>query len=338
MNAKEIIEINDYKLLFKSSNATDLKKEYVQLAKQFHPDIYTGDFAGDIMKHINSLYERAEMFIKTGSCSVCLLVLKDSYEKLHKIKYIVNHPFELGEMYIGNHIVVYVLNKEHAKFAQRYKDNVSSFTYPDEKIKNDIEKYLPKILDSFRTEDGREVIVVKKTKDLILLRDVLNYLGSVPDKHVAWITSSLINIACYLEFSEINHCGITLDTCFISPVYHSVALLGGWWYAIPNKTKLIGTTGDIYSVMPNKCKENKTSNSRVDLEAIRLIGRQLLGSKTGTKFNGLIPKPICSWFTGISEINSFKEYLAWSNTLTEAYGKRTFVEFNISCEDIYKMS
>jgi len=76
------------------------------------------------------------------------------------------------------------------------------------------------------------VLVVEKAPDQVPLRDLLEHLnGKLSAEHTAWILSSLLNIACYLQYAALTHNAVSPDTFFVSPEAHSGALLGGWWYA-----------------------------------------------------------------------------------------------------------
>ena len=68
-----------------------------------------------------------------------------------------------------------------------------------------------------------------------------------------------------------------INNCFISPKYHSILLLGGWWYVTKEDENMIGTTKDIFSIMSILAKSSKKSSVITDLESVKLLGRQLLG-------------------------------------------------------------
>ncbi|MFX4865105.1 hypothetical protein ABTB62_20195, partial [Acinetobacter baumannii] len=74
---------------------------------------------------------------------------------------------------------------------------------------------------------------IRKTPDQLLLSDVLSFYKTTPFPlaHAGWIINGLLNIACYLEHSRLTHNAISAETVFVSPLRHTVHLLGGWWYS-----------------------------------------------------------------------------------------------------------
>lgn len=323
-----------------SGNPDTIKEEYSSLAKAHHPDKNGNtNKATEAMAKINNLYQLSLQLIKDGKWitpGVIKLSAKDN--KTYEVKYNICHDFELGKMYIGNTVVLYLMNNSHKDLFDNAEKIISGFTYANSDMREEVSKYLPNILAKFETKDDMLGIVIKKTPDLLLLRDVLDYFdGKIPDRHVAWILSSLYNIACYIDYSKLSQNAISLDNYFISPKYHSGSLLGGWWYSVPQEQKMIGVPLNVYSVMPPQIKSNKKGNIQTDLEAIRLIGRELLGDKNGTRLASMdIPKPFIDWLRGVSSTVALKDYSNWKDILCKSYGERKFIELNIDNNEFYE--
>ena len=188
---------------------------------------------------------------------------------------------------------------------------------------------MPHIKYQFETHDGRYCLIVDKTPDVFLLSDILAYYKeTIPDRHAAWIISRLCNLCCYFNYLDIAHNGLTLQTCFISPALHTILPLGGWWYTAKEGEKMLGVPKDIYDVMPVKAKSDKISCARTDLEALKLIGRQIVDKKEA-------PKPMLE-FLNSGSTDAIQEFGKWSLALDDSYGKRRFVEMKIDKTDIYK--
>jgi len=92
---------------------------------------------------------------------------------------------------------------------------------------------------------------------------------------------------------------------------------------------MLGTTKEIFSVMPISSKQNKKSNLATDLESIKLLGRELLGEK-----NSKVPKEVTEFLNSGSSENPFKEFEKWDKSLIKAYKKRKFIKIVI--ENLYK--
>lgn len=339
---KEIIEAKNPGDIF-TGNINTLKKEYRDYVKICHPDANkTKDenISSNAMTNLSYLYEKAKEDIDKGYWFYGNMIkIYGIDKKTYSLNFIKKHNFELGEMYISSSCVMYLVDKKFKQFYNNFIKRISNFKYADSLMKDEFEKYLPTKLSNFETKDGKLGLVIKKTKDVLSLRDILNYYnGNIPDRHVAWILSSLYNLACYLSYNKIVHNNITVDTYFISPLYHSGCLLGGWWYTTQEKEKMIGTTGEVLSVMTKTTKDLKLSDTKTDLESIKLLGRIILGSRSGAKLSEIgVPAPFIAWLRGITNNNAFETYRIWKDKiLIESYGERKFVEMKLDENILYK--
>jgi hypothetical protein len=231
--ANEILAITNVGDVF-SNDINIIKKEYQKLAKEWHPDFNGNSLESNtVMTKINLLYEKALILIGENKWEgTNFIKIPCVNNKSYEIKYKVSYNFELGNMYVNDNIVVYIVDGKHKDFYKNGISKIKNFKFVNDKMKEEMQRFLPIINEEFETIDSQYGVILKKTPDLLLLKDVLQYYNNnIPDKHVAWILSSLYNIACYIDYSNLAHNGITLSNYFISPKYHSGALLGGWWYA-----------------------------------------------------------------------------------------------------------
>jgi len=171
------------------------------------------------------------------------------------------------------------------------------------------------------------------------MKDVISYFkdGYIDPKHVAWILSSIYNIQCYFEHMGMSHNSITTDMCYISQEFHSVAVLGGWWNSVNIGSRMIGVTSEILNIMTPTIREKKVGNIRTDLESIKLIGRNLFGDKIGNKLklDKDIPKPMSDWLISPSSGSAVNDYKIWTNVLQGSFGKRKFIELNLTSKMVY---
>ena len=147
------------------------------------------------------------------------------------------------------------------------------------------------------------------------------------------------NICCFLKYNNIVHNGININNCFISPEHHAILLLGGWWYATKAEDKMIGTTKEIFDIMPILSKNNKKSSAITDLESIKLLGRTLNGYNNPRTFmkETDIPKPIAEFLIGGSGADAYKEFQTWDTVLDKGYGVRKFIPLSVTKKQIYKL-
>lgn len=329
--ANEILGAQKCGDIFSCGDEQSVIQEYRQMAKEYHPDVCTLQNAHEIVSKLNTLYETALELIKRGTWEISnFLGVKDTTGRKYSTRYLKACPFELGTMYIADLSITYLIERAHVNFFSNAIEQIKAIRYASSDMENEISRYMPHIRYAFETSDGRYCLILQKTPDVFSLADVLSfYNGVVPDRHAAWIISRLCNLCCFFDYLGIAHNGLTLENCFISPQYHTVLLLGGWWYAKPQGERLLGMPRLVYDVMPIKAKSDKTSFIGTDLEASRAIGRKLLGGKDA-------PQAVLEFLNSGSSSKATSDFSRWNKTLNTAYGKRQFVEMNISKLDIYK--
>lgn len=316
--------------LFSKADKATVVLEYRKLAKEFHPDVCHSPNAEDIFKHLSKLYEEALSLLAQGRWEISNVVsIHDNCGKTYQSRYLRSFQFELGTAYIADLSVTYILDKQNKRFFDNALKQIGALKYANQNMEEEFSRYLPKIKHQFETRDGQYCLILDKTPDVFLLSDILDYYeNSIPDRHAAWIISRLCNLCCYFDYLDIAHNGLTLQNCFISPAFHTVFPLGGWWYTQQDGDKMLGVPKVIYDVMPVKVKSSKASSKRTDLEAAKLIGRQIIDKSSA-------PKPILD-FLSSGTSTAIKEFEKWNKTLDASYGKRHFVEMKIGKTDIYK--
>jgi hypothetical protein len=337
MTSTSILKISNPCVLFPNDLA-EAKNKFRELALEFHPDKNTED-TNTVFAHINDLYKRAMEQIQSGVWEHPTQIIVSATDgKKYKINFLTKRSFELGQMYISDTMVAYFVEKKHSALFDNAKNTIKSFRYASDRMKEEAKRYLPELGKTFETVDGRLVMVIKKTPDLLCLRDVLAHFKAFEPRHGAWIISTLHNFTCYLNYIGVSCNDISLDTYFISPEFHSGALLGGWWYATPVGKQLTSVPKRTYGLMPVDVKNNKTASIKTDLELIRAIGREILGDTTGLKLEKMgIPKPIVNWLRLPSSGDAVKDYQIWSKKiLDDAFGKRKFVKMELTSKDLYK--
>lgn len=327
--------------LFPNSES-EAKLLYRKLMLEWHPDHNNSNISSTVSAHIQKLYSLAINKIKSGTWMLSgALVLNGEDGKERTVKYRKKRSFELGEMVYGDRVLCYVVRPEFSDIFGRAVETIKhSFTYKDDKMKEEMEKYLPVILDTFKTKEGSNVLVLSKTPDTFLLQDVIDACnGAIDPKHVAWITSSFLNIACYLRLLGLTHNAFSTTNCFISPKFHSGMLFGGWWYSQVAGKKLIALPKASINIAPYDISKNKEATLVLDLCLIRQLGLDCLGDPTGINLlhSDKVPKPMLEFLRGTSEGNAVKDYKHWQETsLISSFGKRRFVEMDIKASDIFK--
>jgi len=332
MTAAEILKISRPEWLF-TGTPEENKQKHRDLAKQWHPDVNKSADAEHVFQHISHLWEQAEKKIADGCWGFAGVIDLYSYasDRALRLKYHTKHPFELGEFYIGDTSVVYVVDKEHKDLYDNGRRAIGEIKYPSKKVEEECSRYVAHIKYDFTSKDGNLVLIVDKTPDMFLLKDVVKHFGTLHPTQAAWIMSTLFNLGCFLWISGITHNDISLDTYFISPEKHSGALLGGWWYSTPRGEKLKQVPRRTFDYLPWKVRSTKKASRLTDQELIRLVGRELLRGSSG------VPEAMREWLDAIASEDAITAYSTWSNeVLTKSFGKRRFVKMDLNAETLYK--
>lgn len=354
MTATELLTKRDPESIFSEPNPDTIHAEYHKLAQKWHPDVCKDPKADEVLRHINELRDLAAEHLDKGIWNVSgLLTLNIKHwgdknasgtgkNKL-QIHYIKKHTFELGDFYICERSIVYVLNSGNEDLIENFIQNVNGFTYTTEKMKEEMSKYLPhlgsimKANKPLETQDGHKILVINKTPDQVLLRDLLDYMPNLDPKHMAWIVSRLLNIACYLEHKALTYNDFSLDTIYLSPKYHTASILGGWWYATPSGSRLVAVPKRTLGLLPPSVISSKKASRRTDLELIRATAREMFKDLTGFGSLKPIPDPMVEWARFPSAGSAKVDYAFWmSKVLPAAFGKRSFTPLNVDIEQIYK--
>ena len=337
MEAEEILEISKCGDLF-PYGINGIKAKYRELAKEWHPDVNKSTEASKVFAKVNELYNTALKLLKDGVWEKTnYILISEESGKNFELDYDTVFIFELGTCYVAKTKVVYILENDKKKYYDNAIKQIKNLKYKDKKMEESFSILFPNIEKTFISTKGEYVISLTKTEDVYPLKNVLKYFGNkISDKHVAWMISRLCNLTCFMKYNNMVHNGIDINSCFVSPQYHSILLLGGWWYATNENESMIGTTKDIFSIIPVSAKGNKTSSALTDLESVKLLGRQLLGETNCRKLalDITIPRPLLNYIISGSGNNSFEEFEKWDKALSEAYGKRKFLPMEI--KNIYK--
>jgi hypothetical protein len=344
-SATQLLATAEPEVLFTTPDITVVHKEFLKLAAKWHPDICKDPKASDVLAHLNVLKQRAEEKLAKGfwqAPNLLTLKLNDGKHKPNlQVKYKKHHSFELGDFYICDNSVVYLLKTGSDDLVRGFLKSIENFKFASDRMKDEISRYLPQLgsihhsIAALEATDGRKILVVKKNPDQILLRDLLT-VGSLDPRHVAWIISSLLNLACYLEYNQQTLNDISLDTVYIAPEHHSVALLGGWWYSVARGERLVAVPKRTLNLLPPKVLTTKKASRRTDLELIRAIFRELVGDKIGIGTLAGIPESMVEWGRFPSSGSAKDDYKYWMEVLKKAFGKRTFTKLNVTAEQIYK--
>lgn len=332
------IPVDKPELLF-TADADAAKSEYRVLVSKWHPD-QNPMVDENVMAHVNVIYNLAVFRLSTDTwVTPGVVEFKTVDGKKFKFKYRSTRSFELGDIFVADNLVAYSLYKDNDDLYKTAQKAIKGFKYVNDDMRKEVSRFLPEIHSELETED-RLIMLIKKTPDQLLLSDVLeHYKDKMDPKHVAWIISRLYNIACYFKYANIVHSGIILDSIFISPEFHSVSVLGGWWYSAEKGKMLNALPGVAVEFAPDDVIDSQMADPKIDMELILAVGRQLLGDIVGSKLlmDKSIPTPLVTWLRAPSKGDALADYKLWqSKILIDSFGKRAYVELKLNAKDLYE--
>lgn len=318
-----------------------LKEELRRIWTIWHPDRCTDPKADAVFQHVQILREKAEEKIRKdlwdGPSELVFLAVKGG---TYRFKYRRVSELEIGRMYVGRKHIAYVIKPEFEDLFRNGINMINKIKYPAKKFEEQFKRQVPIIVKSIEANIGF-VVVVEKTEDLVLLKDLLEYLPNhkLPPVHVAWVLSTLCNFACFLEMNNIAHGAISTNTYWVTPKHHSGVLLGGWWYSRPEGAKLLALPSESISILPKEIFVDKVGKSLYDRMLIKTIGLELLGDKSRTGSTLLkdtsVPKSVLSWLRSPPAPTAVEEYKRWGNARDTGFGPRKFHDLVVDINQIY---
>lgn len=323
-----------------AGDGNTLKRDWLALAAVWHPDRNISDpQAGKVLQHINALYQAALNQLASGTWEGGgVLELPASAPGLRELRYLQRRDFELGERFIGETFVAYAVEKAYRELYEAALRLIGGFRYADDAMKKEFSSALPRCEATVETA-GRLILIEERKPDMVALDNLIEFLGGrLEAKHAAWIVSGLLNLACYLEWAGLMHGAIAPDTVFVSPTRHSVALFGGWWYAVPTGAKLQALPHRTLNAVPPIVKEAKRAACAVDSELIRQLARDMLGDSGGTKLlrDKGVPLPFRQWIAHPPAESAYADYCNWEKAREASFGARKFAGAPAEAGDIYR--
>lgn len=337
-NADELlaISVDEPEQLF-SGNINSIRSELRLLSSLWHPDRNSDRRANWVFAHVHDLFDVAIKKLEKGVWVADGELNLWTQDKKHfRLRFKRRHQFELGELFVGDEYITYLINREYKDLTDNGCLRMDSLRFADARMKDEMSRFLPEVAHRIETCE-LSAVVIRKPTDFVLLRDVLDHFGGQLDpKHVAWIISALLNLMCYLEWAKLNHNGLSVDTCLIAPQLHETALVGGWWYSATQFAQLSALPELSIEVAPPDILHRRLSDFRIDLELVRHLGLHLLGTRVGARATySDIPEPLLDWLSVPSAGSALRDYESWQRVLWESFGERRFTVMPITAQEIY---
>lgn len=322
------------------SSAAAAEKEARVLFKKWHPDYCSDQRANEVFHRLRTLDEAADRKIAEGSWETPgLLRITSTNGSQFEMRYARKVDLEVGSMYIGRKFVGFDIPTANLDLLANAERQLTALTYATPAMRNEFVRYFPEVARKVETPTGA-FLVLNKDPGMLLLQDVLaHYKGKMPPRHVAWVISRLLNIACYLELQgKVAHNAIGSDTVFISPEWHSAHLLGGWWFATGLGVPMKAASQRMLLCAPPDVLQKKVGDRRTDMEMIQALGREMLGDMSGVRLakDATVPPALVDWLQLSTHQSAVATYRDWQErVLMEAFGERKFVRMDVTHDALY---
>lgn len=325
LKAAEIMGLTraDAALLF-PGDAEMIAQRYRRLARLWHPDRNPAPEAAAVFAHVVELHEAARKALAGPPPQEERFRTKDG--RTFRFAWLTRHEADTGAVLTGHRHIVHLVPREADDLARRAAARTLPFA--SEAMRQEIERALPRRTAVLETHDGT-IFVHAKTPDQVLLADLMK-LGPVDPRHAAWMTTRLINLACWLQWAGLVHGALGPDCLIVSPRDHTIALTGPFLTA----TQL----GEAPSVLPERTLaelprllgSGAVADEGVDPALVRLTIREALGDPAGTRLaaDPAFPKPFASWLLMPAADGAQADFRAWEQARDASFGARRFVHWD----------
>ncbi|NDV52771.1 hypothetical protein [Salipiger sp. PrR003] len=315
---------------------TDVRKALTKLLRTWHPDVSTDPRAEEVFEHVVSLRDRQANSGKVANADLGERILKT--RSGHRIRTVPlsSTTVDQGEVFVGRESYAMLFGSDFSDMAQAELRAIEGFRFANQAMRDQMSFSLPDLVRKEDLEDGGGLVVVRKTAEEILLSDVLRLRGAIPDKHLAWIASGLLNITAWLEYAALVHGAISTEHVLVDPVKHSVRLAGGWCFATSVGERPVALPGRTLDLMPRMGIPGTPAETTLDRELVRQTIREAAGDPRGT--NGgvaALPEKMSRWLQMAPTAKAVDDYSRWQAALEAAWGPRTFVKWDLRAASIY---
>lgn len=298
---------------------------YRILAKRWHPDVSTDPRASEAFARVTELHAIALRTVD-GVASASERVFRTIDGRTFRLRWAVRHETDFGEVLVGERHIAHVVPRDLEDLSCRAARWTPNFA--DAEMRHEMERFLPRTRAILETAQGR-VFVESKTPDQVLLRDILK-MSPIDPRHAAWMTTRLVNLACWLQWSGIVHGALGPDTLLVSPEFHSVSITGPLLCGRSFGRSLDVLPERTLHAVPRYATDGATADARLDPELVRQTVREVLGDAAGTSLGADpdFPKPFANWLLMPAATGAQDDFLSWEAARDASFGPRRFVKWD----------
>lgn len=341
LSADFILNIKSYTQLF-NPNLSETVRIYRKLSSKWHPDRKDGaekTLAEQVFSHLSVLYAEAKQSIEAdtwGGKGVIFALLSGTSElRVNFLKEELVPAF--GTQYIGRDSVHYLVSSSEADLVEVWIKNIAKFK-AGVKISSTLERVFAATTlaapEVTKIKSGLLVKVPKNDKYLSLKHCLT--AKPIEIRHVVWIISRLMNLACFMQTRDAPNLDICTRSVFINPETHDAFLADGWQYADSFRHKALAAPAKLLKLCPDLTVSKQVQPRHV-IAQIKALGRECLGDPIGVnlQFRKDVPKPFGKWLISPGEDDCIKAFSIWDKVKVDSFGPPKFIDLHLTEKDVY---
>lgn len=335
MTAQEVLDMTwrDALSLF-PGDERQKRKGFASLLSKWHPDACADPRAANAFAHIVNMRDLA---LGRKRKTQDNRILKTADGRKLRISPLNTLSCDQGEIIVNQNTLATIFPAKCPELGHREAEVIRGFRFADDKMKIQMEPFLPRLMKLEELENGDLLLIVQKGPGEILLSDLLASEGRMPDVHAAWLCSGLMNICTWLEHCGLVHGAISPENILIDPETHAVRLAAGWAFATRVHERPIALPGRTLDLVPRLGLKNEPIDTDCDRELVRQTVRESLGDPTGTGGTVFaLPAAVSTWITCSPTIAAVDDYALWHTALEKGWGRRRFVDYPVRVTDVYR--
>lgn len=319
-------------------DALAIKRAFKALAGQWHPDACADPQAAAVFAHIVALRDAA-LGARKPSLSRPRRVFVCADGGRVAMSPLGGWTSETGETLVGRKAITVILRPDCADLADGLRARWAGLRYADDRMRAAFAPLAPTPSPAFnRTlEDGSVAMTLVRPEGFVGLVDLLRHLGGrMEPVHAAWLGSGLYNLVAWFQWMGLAHAGLSVETVWVNPTTHGVAVLGGWEFATALGARPEALPASTLRALPRLEASGEVVDGATDLVLVRDIIRVALGdsARITPQVAGL-PAAVAKVIAAPPAADARTEYAAWIAALVEGWGPRRFQVLDVRDSDVY---